>query len=381
MSQSRRWPARILHVTPFLWSGAGGALVRLVEAQRADGAAVRVATTGRSAGGEDWLALRRRLQRAGVRLERIDFYSREMPVFWDGVRALAGLVHAFSPDIVHTHAGVPACAMAVVRAQGRWRGTFIAHLNSWGIGRPAWMDRMDAQGLQAADRVVCISRAYARRLATLGVPRSRIEYLPWGIDLAERVDGNRDQDAASNVIGFVGRIEARKNQVALVQAFAHVRRGHPDLQLHLVGPVAEPEYDALLTKTIDDLGIRERVVRHDHVRDVLPLLRTWRVFVSASLDEGQGLAVLEAMAAGVPVVAVAARGIEDYLVDGRTGVLVPTPAPMPLARGIARLLDDPGLARTVARHARAVIDRRYRWEVALAALARIYRGDGRIKSG
>src|SRR5829696_5328965 len=85
---ARRWPRRIVHVTPFLWSGAGGALVRLAEAQRAAGAEVTVVTTGRSRGGSDWPAQRQRLRRAGVAHVRLDFFAREPNVFWPSVDAL-----------------------------------------------------------------------------------------------------------------------------------------------------------------------------------------------------------------------------------------------------------------------------------------------------
>jgi len=88
---ARKWPRRIVHVTPFLWSGAGGALVRLAEAQRAAGSEVTVVTTGRSRGGSDWPAQRQRLRRAGVAHVRLDFFAREPAVFWPSVEALGRL--------------------------------------------------------------------------------------------------------------------------------------------------------------------------------------------------------------------------------------------------------------------------------------------------
>ena len=143
-------------------------------------------TTGRSRGGRDWPAQRQRLRRAGASHVRLDFFAREPNVFWPSVDALGRLLARLRPDIAHAHAGVPACALATCRDRGPWRGTAIATLNSWGVGRPAWMDTMDAWGLARLDRVICIARAYQARLAQLGVPRGRLRYVPWGIDLLER---------------------------------------------------------------------------------------------------------------------------------------------------------------------------------------------------
>jgi glycosyltransferase involved in cell wall biosynthesis len=368
-----RWPRRILHVTPFLWSGAGAALVRLAEAQRAAGSTVGVVTTGRSRGGSDWPAQRQRLRRAGVAYARLDFYAREPNVFWPSVEGLGRLLARFRPDVVHAHAGVPACALAICRDRGAWHGAAVATLNSWGLGRPAWMDVMDAWGLARLDRVVCIARAYQERLVQLGVPRRRLRYVPWGIDLLERVSEVRAATDARPIVGFVGRIEPRKNQLAVVEAFARVRRRWPDLALELVGPVADHGYADIVARAIADAGLDDAVRLTGPVPDVAPYVRRWCTFVSASHDEGQGLAVLEAMALGVPVVAARTRGIEDYL-DASTGIVVPRPAPAALARGVEDVLRRPGHTLGRVRRARRLVVRRYAWPVALDALAGVYAG-------
>ena len=370
---ARRWPRRIVHVTPFLWSGAGGALVRLAEAQRAAGSEVTVVTTGRSRGGSDWPAQRQRLRRAGVAHVRLDFYAREPNVLWPSVEALGRLLARQRPDIAHAHAGVPACALAVCRDRGPWRGAAIGHLNSWGVGRPAWMDTMDAWGLARLDRVVCIARAYQARLAQLGVARARIRYVPWGLDLLDRIPETRADSEARPIVGFVGRIEPRKNQVAVVEAFARVRRTWPDLALELVGPIADHGYADAVRRAIADAGLDDAVRLTGPVPDVAPFVRRWCAFVSASLDEGQGLAVLEAMALGVPVVAAKARGIEDYM-DLATGVVVARATPAALARGLGQVLARPGQTLARLKRARGLVVRRYRWAVTLDALAGVYAG-------
>ena len=360
-----------MHVTPVLWSGAGAALVRLVEAQRASGSTVTVVTSSRTSAGDDWPALRRRLRAAGARLETLDFFSRDMATFWQSVDALGGLVARVRPVVVHTHAGVPACAVSVLRDRGDFGGALVAHLNSWGVDRPVWMDRMDAWGLARADRVVCISRAYLERLAALGVARNRLRYVPWGVEVPA-VGTAAPRDAGPRTIGFVGRFEPRKRQLLLVEALARVRRRRPDLRLSLVGPIADTAYASAVRSRLHDLGLEPAVTLHGHVRETAPIVRRWDAFVSPSADEGQGLAVLEAMALGVPVVAIQAHGIEDYLVDGRTGVLVSRATASALAAGIARVLRSPHDAAALARRASRLVERSYSWNACLQSLQAIY---------
>src|SRR4051812_23805639 len=94
----------VLHVIPFLWSGAGGVLTRLCEAQRVHGP-VAIVTAGKGGPHPDWPTYRRRLRRAGVTHYTIDFFHRDGH-FWAGVSELAGIVRRLKPAVIHAHAGV-----------------------------------------------------------------------------------------------------------------------------------------------------------------------------------------------------------------------------------------------------------------------------------
>jgi glycosyltransferase involved in cell wall biosynthesis len=204
------------------------------------------------------------------------------------------------------------------------------------------------------------------------VPRARLRYIPWGVDLLERIQEPRGATEARGIVGFVGRIEPRKNQLAIVEAFARVRRRWPDLALELVGPVADHGYADAVRRGVSDAGLDDVVRMTGAVPDVVPFARRWCAFVSASADEGQGLAVLEAMALGVPIVAARARGIEDYL-DATTGIVVARPAPAALAAGIGKVLAAPGPTLGRVRRARRLVTGRYAWPTALRAVSALYR--------
>lgn len=363
---------RVLHLIPFLWSGAGDVVSRLAATQAEEGHAVLVVTSGTSRGERDWPAYRRRLRQAGVGWRRVDFFDRQPEVFWRSPAAVATLMAQFRPHVVHAHAGVPTCAATLARSEVTRRVPVISQFYNWGPGRPAWMNLMDITAMRAADAVVCSATHYAARLQALGVSPRRLHTIPWG--LADSWFGAPDAGGppATATIGFIGRVEPRKGQLDLVRAFATVRRRIPGARLELVGPVADAAYASEIQEAIGAAGLAGGVRLVGHVADVRPYLRRWQAFVSLSRDEGQGLAVLEAMAAGTPVLARSAPGVDDSVIDGRTGALIPVRSLPAAGAWIARQLADPSSLQTRARRARRYAERRYRWSVTVDAIRGVY---------
>jgi hypothetical protein len=345
--------APIVHVTPFLWSGAGAAVVRLAEAQRAADR-VTVVTTGARAAATG--RQRQRLRRAASRT-CLSTYARGPTCSVVGGRSAACWQTA---DIIR-HAGVPACALAIcaIGAVARRRH----RPDSWGLGRPAWMDAMTRGAWPKAGG----HSAPIRQLAQLGVPRARLRYVPWGLDLSTDPQPRGTSGARAIVGSSAGSSRART--VAVVERSPGCRTGRISPRVRGPSPLRlrRRRAAAITGRT------RRRRALTGPVSDVAPFLRRWCTFVSASLDEGQGLAVLEAMALGVPVVAAKTRGIEDYM-DMATGVVVARATPAGLARGLGQVLARPGQTLARLKRARGLVVRRYRWSVALDALAAVYAG-------
>lgn len=363
--------APFLHVAPVLWSGAGRVITRLCLEQAADRRVI-LATTGARTGERDWPSYRRALARAGVEHHRIDLLHRDADSYWAAVDQLTDLLRAERPAVVHAHAGVPAGAAAMARHRAGVRTRLVGQMYSWGVGRPSWMDVQDAWGFLQADVVVCSAHAYRAKLVALGVPATRLAYLPWGLDL-DALPLRTAPPVDPPTIGFVGRLEPRKQQLALVEAFARFRRASPGARLVLVGPAADEGYARVIRQAVARLDLGGAVTIAGQVRDVVGQVRQWHLFVSLSSDEGQGLAVLEAMAIGVPVLARRVAGVEDFLDDGVTGWTVANTSPTRVAAAMRRALEASGRA-AVIRRARALVERRYDWRRMMAQIARLYRG-------
>lgn len=356
---------------PALWSGAGEVVTRLCEGQ-ARRYEVAIATSAYQGELRDWPAYRRRLGRAGVRHIEVDTFSREPDVFWSSAETLARVTHDWRPHVVHTHAGVPACAFASASHPAGAR--HIAHMYSWGNDRPGWMNQMDVWGFRQAHRVVCSARRYETILRNGGVSSRKLAYVPWGVGL-DRIDtalARRRQAPRDARIGFVGRIEPRKGQLELIRAFAVVRRSMPDLHLDLVGPVADAAYGARCRAEVARRGLTDHVTWRGYVQDVPTIVLGWRLFVSLSIDEGQGLAVQESMAAGVPVLALQAPGVEDYVTDGRTGILAANRQARTISDAVIEALRQPASLSRIAAAGARLIRRRYSWERCESAIGRLY---------
>jgi glycosyltransferase involved in cell wall biosynthesis len=151
-------------------------------------------------------------------------------------------------------------------------------------------------------------------------------------------------DEGTPRIVFVGRLKYPKDGETLLRAAAAL--GDRDYVLEIVGDGPDREQ-------LESLPHDERVRFAGERDDVPQLLAASSVFVLSSRSEGLPISVLEAMAAGLPVVASDVGGLREQVVDGETGLLVPAGDAAALADALARLIDDPSLRRTMGDASRA----------------------------
>jgi glycosyltransferase involved in cell wall biosynthesis len=242
----------------------------------------------------------------------------------------------------------------------------------------AWSTRF----ANAADLVIAPSEALAERIKGQGV-RRRVEVVPTGIDLDRFEPGDRagaraalGLPAEGPLLAYVGRLDREKNLPLLLEAFAHVSARIPEARLLLVG---RGRREGQLRDQVARLGALDRVrfVGGVAPEDVVTYYQAADLFVFASTTETQGLAVLEAMAVGRPVVAVRASGVEEAVLDGVTGLLT-AEDPSALASAAVEVLEDPGLAAKLATGGREAAHR-FAAPALASRLASLY--DGLIGSG
>jgi len=179
--------------------------------------------------------------------------------------------------------------------------------------------------------------------------------------------GCSDEDV---VILNVGRLSWEKGQADLIEALPDVLACAPRAQVWLAGE--GPEGPALEARA-RALGVAARVRLLGSTRDVESLLRAADLFAFPSVAEGLGIALMEAMAAGLPVVATSADGIPEVVTDEVDGLLLPPRDPKALAAALLRLLRDSGLRWALTNEARRTVRKRFAASVGVRALETAYR--------
>jgi glycosyltransferase involved in cell wall biosynthesis len=224
--------------------------------------------------------------------------------------------------IVHQHYGGRSIRWLAQSAGVR----VICHVHS-GVDERR-MRALDARVRSGADCVIATSRAVADRLRLVD---PRVVYP--GV---ERFPPASTRRAGSDrVIGTAARLVPLKGITYLIHAVGILRRTFPDLKLEIAG--SGPD-ERGLRQEVERLDLEHCVTFHGWSRDTQALMEGWDVYVQPSLEEGFGMAVVEAMATALPVVAANVGGINEIVEDGRTGLLVPPGDATALARRLEHLL-------------------------------------------
>jgi len=275
------------------------------------------------------------LRRAGVPV--LLYPGADRSFSWQALRALVGLMRRWRPRIAHTHgslAGRVAAALAGARIVYTKHGLAAAEEASVQVRRPGSLLKRMAVTLMA-DRIVAVSEAVKAALVAAGADPARIRVIPGGVETAAFA---AVPPPVPGVVGALGRLEWEKGFDVLLEAMTSLPA---DVRLLLGG---EGQQRAALAAQVERLGLQSRVRLTGFVSDVPAFLGQTGIFVLPSRSEGLGLVLLEAMAAGRPVVATRVGGIPEVVVDGETGLLVPPDDPSALAAAVLRLLRDPDLA-------------------------------------
>jgi glycosyltransferase involved in cell wall biosynthesis len=264
------------------------------------------------------------------------------------------------PRVFHAHLSWPgACRHGILAASLAGVPGIVATLQ---LFMPLPRPRSIVLGLasRAVQRYIAVSHGVAAAFAEgWAVSEAKIRVIPnavpiGGFDdardagLRRALSGGRERPIALTL----ARLDSQKGLPYLLRAAAEL----PAVQFVLAGEGGErPALEA----EIRALGLEDRVRLLGHRHDAAALLGACDVFVLPSLFEGLPVSVLEAMAAGRPVVATAVVGTTEAVVDGVTGLLVPPRDPAALARAISRLLEDPELARRLGAAGRARVEERF----------------------
>ncbi len=200
--------------------------------------------------------------------------------------------------------------------------------------------------------MVCNSMQLHETMRNMGMPSARVTYIPNGVDTDFFEPGPDPVSSRKPIILCVARLVRDKDHVTLMRAFGRVLERVPNAELYLVG---DGPQEFILRQFVEGPPFKGRVRFIQASTDVRLFYQQAKVFVLASIREGQPNAILEAMSSGLPVVATDVGGVPGLVYDGLTGVLVPASNAITLGDQITRLLMDPNLCDLMGRNGRATV--------------------------
>ena len=230
----------------------------------------------------------------------------------------------------------------------------------------AFIRLTDRLTVALSDKIVTNSKAGARSLSDYGVPNEKISVIYNGRNLDRYRNGFRrdvDEMAAFSedgpIIGTVGRLVERKGHGDLLTAWPQIKADHPSAELVLIGDGPDRE---LLETRVNSQGT-DHSVHFLGTRDDIPaLLDLIDVFVFPSHWEGLPGALLEAMAAALPIVATRVNGNSELITDQKTGLLIPPHDPAAIQSAVTTLLNDSTVATSLGESAQELAYERFTLE-------------------
>jgi glycosyltransferase involved in cell wall biosynthesis len=281
----------------------------------------------------------------GIRVHRLPWTHRRWVRFlrtpFDLSAALFTLRTSYDVVHLHQHSWFGLCVIVIARLLGKPTLTKLPNVGAFGIpgvrsGRFGWLK---LKILFSADALVAMSNQSLRELRSAGFPMQRVLAVPNGISLPKSANMPAEPAAPSGIckVVFVGRLAAEKRVDVLLVQWVSVERqcpGEAELEIWGSGPLQEA-----LQRRCAELGISRSVIWRGHVEGVRSRLPSMHIFVMPSVAEGNSNAILEAMAAGLPIVSTPVGGT-PMLVGPHGAQLLFNLTDDSLARVLIRLIRD-----------------------------------------
>ena len=358
---------RIALACPYAWDAPGGVQVhvaQLAEHLRERGHEVLVLAPGSARPAEPWV-------RIVGRPVRVRYHGTVAPICFSAAssRRIRESLRRFAPDVVHAHEPLsPSTSMLAVRASS---SPVVATFHSY-LGRSRLMEAA-APALRTIwrrlDARIAVSEAAAAFLAQ-AIP-GPVEVIPNGVDIGRFARATEPADGlpTGRVVLWVNRLDPQKGFRVMVRAFERLAEGRGDVSLVVAGDGADAgAVEALPGALRGRVHMLGRVAHED-----LPAYQAGAdVFVSPAVgQESFGIVLVEAMAAGVPVVATDIPGYREVVRGGVEGLLVPPGDAGALAEALGRVLDDPELSSRLGT-AGAERARAFSWDAVLPRIEEVY---------
>ncbi len=286
-------------------------------------------------------------------------------------------------DLVHSNSSaspVGAFAAWLTRRPHVW---YIREPIGFGTEFPlVFGDRVSARLMQKlSSQIICISAYTAEIFVKHGI---QLVMILNGINVNEFEFSSEREDVlrkklgvnANTVIGMIGSLRANwKEHSLFLKAMALVLEKRPDIGIVVFGGTSDldiTDYTRSLAQLARSLSLTNHIIWADHVDDIPAIVNSFDILVHPVSKEGSGRAIMEAMAAGKPVIAIKSGGVQELIQHEQTGLLVKPGDPPALAEAILRLMNDPEMRQRIGQQAKLYAHNHFSHERTASQVFQIY---------
>lgn len=277
-----------------------------------------------------------------------------------------------NPDVLHSNNRFFFTTLCTAVLKGLLKRPLVvtAHLGPIAFGK-GWQDfiirvyerTISKWIFSRSECIIAVSGAVKQHIVNLGVEPKKVKIIPNGVDLRNYVplqkSPHRHEQCVPKKVISVGRLIQNKGIHHLIDAAPEVLQRFPSTEFIIVG---DGSMRTELETRAKERGVSQAFRFHGFVPKVSNILNTCDIFVRPSLTEGMPLAVLEAMACGLPVIATRVAGTPEIVIDHETGILVDSGDAKNLAEALIELLGNTELAMIFGVNARKLVEKSHSWQ-------------------
>lgn len=312
-----------------------------------------------------------RARRTGIRIIELNYDIKHRMLF---VQSLYRVLQKLNPDVVHAILPGPS-SYALLYKLVKPRTRVILNLHGSFLMMDKRRQYLDARFWRMADRIIVPSNfSKEEHIRIARISPDKISVIQNGLDSDRfRKIPIASSDEQEVHFGIIARLVPLKGHKILLHAFAKIIHCHPKSQLIIVGDgPARSTLETLAT----ELGIKHNTRFTGNLENIPEILREIHVAILPSFTENFPISVLEALAAGRPVIATNVGGIPEAIDDGKNGFLIPTGDPDSLASAMLRFIENPALIDRFGSAARNRVLKQYTVQRNLKELLVVYHRAG-----
>lgn len=261
------------------------------------------------------------------------------------VKQLVALVKSQQFDILHAHTPRTALVTSLVSLRTGIPWCYHVHSPTSRDSTRGIVNRintmMERVAIRSCTRLITVSKSLRHEMLRLGVSRKRLTVVPNGVPNIDPIDPNQRLSNPQWRLGLIALMRPRKGVEVALEAMAQLKQQGHHVKLELIGGFETPEYQTQILGMIERLNLTACVEWTGFTKDIASAVRRLDALVLPSLfGEGMPMVVLEALAAGVPVVATSVEGTPEVIRHGVEGLLAEPRDPESLAKQINCLIAD-----------------------------------------